>query len=95
MKRAPREVTWQELGTKQESAMRGLGKTGRVLVTRHGRPSAVRLSIEAFDRIERETAILKTLARGELDIRAGRTHAWADVLRDARKRSLDRSSRSA
>ncbi|MBK7876522.1 MAG: type II toxin-antitoxin system Phd/YefM family antitoxin [Planctomycetes bacterium] len=94
MKRAPREVSWTELGKRRSSALRAAGKAGKVVVTRRGRPSAVLLSLEAFERIERETEILKTLARGEIDIRAGRTHAWTDVLREARKQYGARRKRS-
>ncbi|MFO1010261.1 MAG: type II toxin-antitoxin system Phd/YefM family antitoxin [Planctomycetota bacterium] len=95
MRRVLREVSWTELGSRREAALRGVGKEGKVVVTRRGRPTAVLMSLEAFERIERETAILKTLARGELGIRAGRTHAWKDVLRDARKRYGTRGKRSA
>lgn len=95
MKRAPREVSWTELGSQRESALRRAGQAGTVLVTRRGRPSAVLMSLETFERIERETAILKTLVRGELDIRHGRTHDGPAALRALRRRIQGRSKRLA
>lgn len=95
MKRAPRTVSWNELGPAHAATLRGAGKQGRLFVTRRGRPSAVLMTLEAFERLERERSILMTLLRGELDIRAGRTHAWEDVLRAVRKRLRTRSKRKA
>lgn len=95
MRRVLREVSWTELGSRREAALRGVGKEGKVVVTRRGRPTAVLMSLEAFERIERETAILKTLVRGELDIRHGRTHDGPAALRALRRRIQGRSKRLA
>lgn len=95
MKRAPRTVSWNELGPEHAATLRGAGELGRLLVTQRGRPSAVLLSLAAFERIERERSILSTLLRGEEDIRRGRTHSWEDVLRRLQKRIRTRSKRMA
>lgn len=43
-----------------------------LVVTQRGRAAAVLLGIDAYQRGERERAILKLLAQGEREIRAGR-----------------------
>ena len=61
-----------------------------MLVTEKGRAQAVLLSVEAYERSEREREILRELARGERDIAAGRGSYLERVLADADK-VLDRS----
>ncbi|MEO6121952.1 MAG: type II toxin-antitoxin system Phd/YefM family antitoxin [Acidimicrobiales bacterium] len=52
---------------------------GRVVVTKHGRPAAVMLSIEDLDSLEETLEImsnpvlLKAIREGERDVAAGRT----------------------
>ncbi|MEK7668190.1 MAG: type II toxin-antitoxin system Phd/YefM family antitoxin [Gemmatimonadota bacterium] len=54
-----------------------------LVVTQRGRAAAVILGIEAYQRGERERAILKLLAQGEREIRAGRGSDLEDVLAEA------------
>jgi len=54
-----------------------------LVVTQRGRAAAVLLGIDAYQRGERERAILKLLARGEREIRAGRGKDLEAVLSEA------------
>ena len=54
-----------------------------VIVTQRGRPAAVLLSVEEFERREQDLEILRLLAQGEKDIAAGVGHDLDEVLADA------------
>ena len=54
-----------------------------LVVTQRGRAAAVLIGIETYQRAERERTILKLLARGEREIRAGRGTDLEDVLAEA------------
>ena len=54
-----------------------------LVVTQRGRAAAVIIGIDAYQRGERERAILKLLAQGEREIRAGRGSDLEDVLAEA------------
>lgn len=54
-----------------------------LVVTQRGRAAAVLVGIEAYRRAERERTILTLLARGEREIRAGRSVDLEDVLAEA------------
>ena len=54
-----------------------------LVVTQRGRAAAVLLGIDAYQRGERERAILKLLAQGEREIRAGRGRDLEAVLSEA------------
>ena len=54
-----------------------------VVVTQRGRPAAVLLSVEEFERREQDLEILRLLAQGEKDIAAGAGHDLDEVLADA------------
>ena len=54
-----------------------------VVVTQRGRPAAVLLSVEEFERRERDLEILRLLAQGEKEIAAGVGHDLEEVLVDA------------
>ena len=54
-----------------------------LVVTQRGRAAAVLVGIEAYQRGERERAILKLLALGEREIRAGRGSDLEAVLAEA------------
>ena len=55
-----------------------------LVVTQRGRAAAVLVGIDAYRRAERERAILRLLAQGERDIRAGRGAALGAVMSEAR-----------
>ncbi len=54
-----------------------------LIVTQHGRPAAVLLSIDAYEKSEQERQILKLLALGEREIAAGKGFSLNDVLAEA------------
>jgi prevent-host-death family protein len=64
-----------------------LGKVRRtrqpVFITQRGRAAAVLLSVESYERTERELEILKRIARGEKEVRSGKGHDLDDVMADA------------
>jgi len=55
------------------------------MLTERGRTQAVLLSVEAYERSEREREILRALARGEREIAAARGFSLERVLADADK----------
>ena len=73
-----------ELRQNAAAALRRL-RTSRqpLVVTQRGRAAAVMVSVEAYERAERERQILRLLARGEREIRAGRGHDLDEVLAEA------------
>jgi prevent-host-death family protein len=59
-------------------------KTRRpVIITQRGRAAAVLVSVEYYERTERELEILKRIARGEKDLRANRGHDLDEVMAEA------------
>jgi PHD/YefM family antitoxin component YafN of YafNO toxin-antitoxin module len=52
-------------------------------VTQRGKPAAVLLSVNAYEKSEQEREILKMLALGEREIAAGTGYDLDDVLADA------------
>jgi len=56
---------------------------GPLIITQHGRPAAVLLSMDAYEKGEQEREILKLLALGEREIAAGKGFDLDDVLAEA------------
>jgi prevent-host-death family protein len=54
-----------------------------LIVTQRGRAAAVLLSVEAYERSEQERQLLRMLARGDREIRAGSGHDLESVLAEA------------
>ena len=54
-----------------------------VIITQRGRAAAVLMSVESYEKTERELAILKRIARGEKEVRAGKGHDLDDVMAEA------------
>ena len=54
-----------------------------VVITQRGRAAAVIVSVEAYEAAEREREILRRIARGEREVKAGRGHDLASVMADA------------
>ncbi len=71
----------------RQDAARVLKKTRAsdepVFITQRGRATAVLMSIDAFERSEREREILLLLARGETEIASGVGHDLDSVLAEA------------
>ena len=54
-----------------------------LVITQRGRAAAIMLSIEAYERGERERQLLRLLVRGEQEITAGTGHDLDEVLAEA------------
>lgn len=86
MAKSARNVSFAELGENPSGVARRVrGSKGPIVVTERGRAQAVLLSVEAFERGERERAILRELARGEKEIASGVGFSLDKVLADADK----------
>lgn len=84
MAKSARNVSVAELGENPGRVVRRVRASKHPLVlTERGRAQAVLLSVEAFERNEREREILRELARGEREIASGRGFSVEKVLADA------------
>ncbi len=54
-----------------------------IVITQRGRPAAVLMSAEAYERAERDRELLRLLAQGEKEIAAGKGHGLDAVLAEA------------
>ncbi|NLH43200.1 MAG: type II toxin-antitoxin system Phd/YefM family antitoxin [Planctomycetes bacterium] len=54
-----------------------------VVITQRGRAAAVMVSIQAYERSQRDLELLRLLARGEKEIEAGEGHDLDAVLAEA------------
>ena len=73
-----------ELAEDMEAVLDGLKTSDEpLIITEEGRPSAVMLSVAAYERAERERQILLLLARGEREIALSQGHDLDDVLAEA------------
>jgi prevent-host-death family protein len=84
MTKIPEIVPVTDLRHNAAEVLEGLRASGQPLViTQRGRAAAVMLSVEAFERVERERELLRLLARGEKEIAEGRGHDLDAVLAEA------------
>lgn len=80
MARLPKIVPITDLRQDSASVLKRVRESNEpVVVTQRGRAAAVLLSVDSFERRERERELLKILARGERDIRDGHVHDFDDV----------------
>jgi len=61
-----------------------------LMITQRGRAAAVMISVEAYERAEHERQILRLLARGEREIRAGKGHDLDDGREEGDRLLADR-----
>jgi prevent-host-death family protein len=54
-----------------------------LIVTQRGRAAAVLLSVEAYEQSEQERQLLRMLARGDREVKAGAGHDLESVLAEA------------
>jgi prevent-host-death family protein len=54
-----------------------------IVITQRGRPAAVMVSVEAYERGQHELELLRLLVRGEREIEAGKGHDLDEVLAEA------------
>jgi prevent-host-death family protein len=84
MARVPAIIPVSELRQGAAGVLGRVRKTGQpVIITQRGRAAAVLVSIDAYEKSERDLEILKRIARGEKELRTGRGHDLADVMADA------------
>ena len=73
-----------ELAEEMEAVLNGLKTSDQpLIITEEGRPSAVMLSVAAYERAERERQILLLLARGEREVARSLGYDLDDVLAEA------------
>jgi prevent-host-death family protein len=53
------------------------------VITQRGRAAAILISVEAYERSQKENELLRLLAMGEKEIAAGKGHSLDSVLQDA------------
>lgn len=63
-----------------------------LVLTQRGRAAAIMLSVDAYERGERERQLLRLLLRGEQEIAAGLGHDLDDVLAEADVLFTDKAS---
>jgi len=79
-------ISVAEFGEDPSRAVRSVqGSKTPLVLTERGRARAVLVSAKAFERNERERAILEALARGEREIASGKGCSLDTVLADADK----------
>lgn len=84
MARVPDIIPVSELRQDAAGTLKRVNRSRQPLVvTQRGRAAAVLLSIGVYQQAERERQILKLLARGEREIRAGRGVSLDVVLAEA------------
>jgi prevent-host-death family protein len=63
-----------------------------LVITQRGRAAAIMLSVDAYERGERERQLLRLLVRGEQEIAAGVGHDLDEVLAEADALLMDGAS---
>lgn len=57
-----------------------------IAITQHGEPKMVIMNVNAYDELQDQLSMLKLLAMGQADVRAGRTVPQKEVFRRMRER---------
>jgi prevent-host-death family protein len=84
MAKVPKIVPVTDLRQNAAGVLKQLQSSGEPLfITQRGRATGVLLSLNAYERSERERKLLRLLARGEKEIATGRGHSLDSVLREA------------
>ncbi len=75
------------LKTSAAKLLRTVGETRRpVVITQSGVPKGVLVDYETYEEMREATLLLKLIARGEADIRAGKTTPQDEIFAAARAR---------
>ena len=78
--------TVSELKKSLRAVLEQIRETGRpVVVTLHGKPNAVLMDVETFERKLKALNLVGLLVEGEDDIRRGRTRPARSFLRDFKR----------
>lgn len=77
--------------TRAAQLLRAVGENRRpVVITQSGHPKGVPIDFESDQELRQATILLRLLAQGEADVRAGRTIAQDKVFADLRARLAPR-----
>ncbi|MGH7823631.1 MAG: type II toxin-antitoxin system Phd/YefM family antitoxin [Candidatus Binatia bacterium] len=84
MSKDPAKIAVSELKQDVSAALKRVRKSKRPLIVTHrGRPAAVLLNVDTYEKGEQEREILKLLALGEREITAGKGYELDEVLAEA------------
>ena len=84
MAKNPTKIPVSDLRQDASAALKRVRKSkGPLIVTQRGRPAAVMLSVDAYEKSKQEREILKLLALGEKEIAVGKGCDLDDVLAEA------------
>jgi prevent-host-death family protein len=84
MGKIPKIIPITDLRQDAASVMDDIQKTaGPCFITQRGRATAVLLSLEAYERSQKEKELLHLLAVGEKEIAQGKGYSLESVLKDA------------
>lgn len=84
MAKSPTKIPVSDLKQDASATLKRLRKSKRpLIVTQRGKPAAVLLSVDAYEKGEQEREILKLLALGEREIAVGKGCDLDDVLAEA------------
>jgi prevent-host-death family protein len=80
----PSQIPVSDLKQDASATLKRVRKSKRpLIVTQRGKPAAVLLSVDAYQKGEQERKILKLLALGEREIAIGKGYDLDDVLAEA------------
>ena len=84
MAKKPTKIPVSDLEQDASATLKRVRKSKRpLIVTQRGKPAAVLLSVNAYEKGEQEREILKLLALGEREIAVGKGFDLEDVLAEA------------
>jgi len=84
MAKHPTKIPVSDLKQDASATLKRVRKSkAPLIVTQRGRPAAVMLSVDAYEKGKQEREILKLLALGEREIAAGKGFDLDDVLAEA------------
>jgi prevent-host-death family protein len=84
MARIPNIIPISDLRQDAAKVLKRVEESGEpVVISQRGRAAAVMLSLEAFERSERDRELLHLLAKGEMEIEAGEGHDLDSVITEA------------
>jgi len=84
MAKNPIKIPVSDLKQDASATLKRVRKSkGPLIVTQRGRPAAVMLSVDAYEKSKQEREILKLLALGEREIAVGKGFDLDDVLAEA------------
>lgn len=93
MVKVPKIVPVTDLRQDAAGVLRRLrGSRDPLVITQRGRATAVLLSLDAYERSQRERELLRLLARGENEIVEGKGYSLDSVLKEADALLVDEES---